>query len=106
MGNVQGTVQYNNEHNGVMNISSTGDERSVCSIMLADDDAYKQFVSLQASYLSANGQTCNDASWKDTVDYLSSTQKDPTNAGRPWTYQTCNEFGYFQTADSKNQPFL
>lgn len=25
--------------------------------------------------------------------------------GRQWTYQTCTEFGYFQTSDSKNQPF-
>lgn len=24
---------------------------------------------------------------------------------RPWTYQTCNEFGYYQTTDSPNQPF-
>lgn len=25
--------------------------------------------------------------------------------GRMWFYQTCNEFGYYQTSDSKNQPF-
>ena len=24
---------------------------------------------------------------------------------RQWFYQTCNEFGYFQTSDSSNQPF-
>ena len=24
---------------------------------------------------------------------------------RQWTYQTCTEFGYFQTTDSTNQPF-
>uniref|UniRef100_H2Y480 Uncharacterized protein n=1 Tax=Ciona savignyi TaxID=51511 RepID=H2Y480_CIOSA len=24
---------------------------------------------------------------------------------RQWTYQTCAEFGWFQTTDSKNQPF-
>lgn len=24
---------------------------------------------------------------------------------RQWIYQTCTEFGYFQTSDSKNQPF-
>lgn len=32
-------------------------------------------------------------------------EKNPNNAGRPWTYQTCNEFGYFQTTDSPHQPF-
>ena len=26
-------------------------------------------------------------------------------SGRQWTYQTCTEFGYYQTTDSPNQPF-
>jgi len=99
MGNVQGTVQYNNEHTNVMNITD------ICSVMTATSDSYSQFVALQALYRTANGQTCEDASWADTVAYLAATQNDPTNNARPWTYQTCNEFGYFQTADSKNQPF-
>ena len=42
-----------------------------------------------------------DASWTDTVEYLSAVQNDGSNAARPWTYQTCNEFGYYQTTDSK-----
>ena len=28
-----------------------------------------------------------------------------TYAGRQWYYQTCTEFGYFQTTDSAHQPF-
>ena len=24
---------------------------------------------------------------------------------RPWIYQTCNEYGWFQTSTSRNQPF-
>jgi len=99
MGNVQGTIQYNNEHSGVMNVTD------ICTYMLADADPYIAFVNLQAAYLSANGYSCEAASWATTTAYLASTAKDSTNAGRPWTYQTCNEFGYFQTADSENQPF-
>jgi len=30
---------------------------------------------------------------------------DPQMNMRQWTYQTCSEFGYFQTTSSKNQPF-
>lgn len=26
-------------------------------------------------------------------------------AGRQWTYQTCTEFGFYQTSDYKTQPF-
>lgn len=94
MGNVQGTIQYNNEHNGVMNVTN------ICQTMTSTDDAYGNFVALQKQYRTANGQTCEDANWADTVQYLS-----VTGASRSWTYQTCNEFGYYQTTDSINQPF-
>ena len=57
MGNVQGTVQYNNEHSGVMNVTD------VCAIMTATSDSYTQFVALQAQYLAANGQTCSGTSF-------------------------------------------
>ena len=95
MGNVQGTIQYNNEHSGVLNVTD------ICATMTQSSDYYANFVALQAIYRGANGQDCEDASWADTVAYLSNPAKDSTNAGRPWTYQTCNEFGYFQTADSQ-----
>lgn len=89
MGNVQGTVQYNNEHNGVLNVTD------ICKIMTQSDDAYGNFVSLQKLYREANGQTCEDASWSEMVASLKTT-----SASRSWTFQTCNEFGYYQTTDS------
>ena len=73
MGNVQGTVQYNNEHNGVMNVTD------ICATMLDDSDAYKQFVVLSAQYLNASGLTCENANWGDTVAYLANPTKDPSN---------------------------
>jgi serine protease 16 len=95
MGNVQGTIQYNNEHSGVMNVTD------ICGTMQQSTDYYTNFIALQALYRQANGQSCEDASYADTIAYLSNPEKDANNNGRPWTYQTCNEFGYFQTADSK-----
>jgi serine protease 16 len=95
MGNVQGTIQYNNEHSGVMNVTD------ICGTMQQSTDYYANFIALQALYRQANGQSCEDASYADTIAYLSNPEKDANNNGRPWTYQTCNEFGYFQTADSK-----
>lgn len=95
MGNIQGTIQYNNEHAGVMNVTD------ICAYMTTPNvDAYTNFVTLQAAYRKANGQTCEDASWTDAVAALK-----VEGAGRSWTYQTCNEFGYYQTTDSANQPF-
>lgn len=94
MGNVQGTVQYNNERKGVMNVTN------ICQTMTATDDAYGNFVALQKLYREYYKQSCEDASWNDTIEYLS-----VTGVPRCWVYQTCNEFGYFQTTDSVNQPF-
>ena len=34
------------------------------------------------------------------LDYLLSI-----SVGRQWTYQTCTEFGYYQSSDLQNQPF-
>lgn len=100
VGNVQGTVQYNNERSGVMNVSD------ICSVMLNQNaDAYTNFVTLSKNYRAANGQKCEDASFSDTLAYMASAAKDHNNNMRPWTFQTCNEFGYFQTTDSDKQPF-
>jgi len=99
MGNVQGTVQYNNEHNGVLNVTD------ICAIMVKGDP-YTQFVALSSEYRKAAGQTCDDGSWVDSIAYLSNSSLVlPANAARSWVYQTCVEFGYFQTADSPLQPF-
>lgn len=94
MGNIQGTVQYNNEHDGVLNVTD------ICNVMTSSSDNYQNFVDLQALYRAANQQDCEDGNWDDTVAYLKET-----GASRSWVYQTCNEFGYFQTTDSRNQPF-
>ena len=78
----------------------------ICATMQKSTDYYANFKDLQALYRTANGQTCEDASFADTVAYLSNPAKDSANNGRPWTYQTCNEFGYFQTADSKVRVYM
>ena len=102
MGNVQGTVQYNNE-NSAMNVTN------ICATMdpAADGhvDAYTSFLTLNQQYMDMYGLECNDVSWNSTLAVLSAPKKDASNNMRPWVYQTCNEFGYFQTADSQKQPF-
>ena len=73
----------------------------ICAVMTASSDSYSQFVKLSAIYRENSQITCEDASWTDMISYLSSIDKDASNNARPWTYQTCNEFGYYQTTDSK-----
>lgn len=100
MGNVQGTIQYNNESPSLMNVTD------ICAIMLNPSASpYNNFATLSATYRQANGVPCEQASWALTSAYLADPRRDPSNSARPWIYQTCNEFGYFQTTDSLNQPF-
>jgi hypothetical protein len=48
--------------------------------------------------------SCLDASYADQLADLKNTTV-PNDSSRQWVYQTCMEFGYFQTTDSPNQPF-
>lgn len=106
MGTAQGVVQYNNEVAGQPTVSD------YCKAMTATTEdgspvcPYKTLAKLMADQREANGLKCEDVSYKGMIDYLSATDGAlPTNAARSWVYQTCNEFGYYQTSDSPNQPF-
>jgi len=98
MGNFQGIVQYD-EEGGPITI------KTVCDIMESgkDTDAFNNYARVNA--LISNG-TCVECNYTTTIEILQ--QEDSKAAGvgmRQWTYQTCLEFGYFQTTDSPNQPF-
>lgn len=51
------------------------------------------------------GEKCISMNYASDIEEL---KKDNTTAGnsfRPWFYQTCSEFGWYQTTDSEEQPF-
>ena len=60
----------------------------------SQQQSYLNLAKLSAIFAKQGGADCEDASYKATIDYLASTNADPSNAARPWVYQTCNEFGY------------
>jgi hypothetical protein len=49
-------------------------------------------------YVAKTKNKCMDTSWKKSLTELRNTTFDTkgSTASRQWTYQTCNEFGYFQ----------
>jgi hypothetical protein len=112
MGNIQGTVQYNKESRYAANVTNICDQ-----LTSPNSSAYQNFIALSRSYaaefttLSEGGHTfdypaqCEDASYDHFIDYLKNSSLNPNNNMRPWTYQTCNEFGYFQTALSPKTPW-
>eukprot|EP01122_Echinamoeba_exundans_P011847 TRINITY_DN4844_c0_g1_i1.p1 TRINITY_DN4844_c0_g1~~TRINITY_DN4844_c0_g1_i1.p1 ORF type:complete len:489 (-),score=98.17 TRINITY_DN4844_c0_g1_i1:20-1486(-) len=52
------------------------------------------------------GSNCTEVAYATAVSGLAQVDpKNPNAAGRAWTWQTCNEFGYFQTGSGSNIPF-
>ena len=85
----------------------------MCQIMMNGTDAYTQFQVWNNIYMEAMQLSCNDVSWESMIRFLNDTSVDygcsstPNGcaASRQWTYQTCNQFGYYQTTYSTDQPF-
>jgi serine protease 16 len=93
-GPVSGTVQYNGEGEG-WNIP---DVQQIMSNTSAT--AYENLLTLWQHY-NVRGQGCANMNYEDYVQYYGSNPSD----ARSWYYQTCTEFGWFQTSDSTKQPF-
>ena len=100
MGNWQGTVQYNDETPSYSIVD-------LCTIMenttISALDAY---VEVNNFFLDQQKVACLSISYQEMITELQNTVQTPTGVGiRQWTYQSCFEFGFFQTTDSPNQPF-
>ncbi|XP_035479876.2 thymus-specific serine protease isoform X1 [Scophthalmus maximus] len=106
-GIVMGTVQYNEE--GVL--MSIGE---LCGLMTnrsearaAEMGAYGRLVQLAQIYRSTFEEPCLDVSHEKTVKDLMDTSLHSGRraAARQWTYQTCTEFGFYQTCEDATCPF-
>ncbi|KAH3770490.1 hypothetical protein DPMN_171777, partial [Dreissena polymorpha] len=101
-GNIMGVVQYNNEIPG-QNISH------VCEVMTSTSNPYTNLVALNKEYMAMSNETCVDNSYMNYTAMMSNTTVDRAAMGageRQWTYQTCSQFGYYQTCDANTDcPF-
>jgi len=103
MGNWMGTVQYNDENNNPITIDY------LCGMMdNASSNPLQAYAAVSNLFLNLTNQPCLDASYSSMITMLQDTTPNTTGVGfRQWTYQTCTQFGYFQTTDSPSslQPF-
>ncbi|XP_049827751.1 putative serine protease K12H4.7 [Schistocerca gregaria] len=51
-----------------------------------------------------DASSCVDPDYEASIEYYQSTEWS-ADITRQWLWQTCTEFGYYQTTDSANQPF-
>lgn len=90
-------VQYNNDNTNYEPFNITG----LCSLMSSSSDPLTSLYNTVKAYRDfAYGGACMEVAYADYINDLQAT-----SAGRSWTYQTCTEFGYFQTGESSAQPF-
>lgn len=109
-GNFEGVIQYNKDNRafeGALATNITVD--TLCNIMNDDSrgDPVNRYADVNSLLLSAYSEKCLDFSYKGMIDDLSKTDWNSSagEGGRQWTYQTCTEFGFYQTSDSMYQPF-
>lgn len=93
---------------GLVQGHRTGRIEGACDLMrrLKEDDA-KTDMQAFAGWVIYGNDDCLDMSYLSAVrKYRDSTWGSEGNQQmRQWTYQTCSEFGWFQTSTSRNQIF-
>ncbi|KAM9853532.1 thymus-specific serine protease [Aulostomus maculatus] len=103
---VMGTVQYNDE--GVlMSIHELCDVMTNRSRSYDEKmDAYHSLVELAQIYRSTTEEPCLDVSHEQTMrDLMHTTLQSGRRTERQWIYQTCSEFGFYQTCEDDFCPF-
>ncbi|XP_023014735.1 putative serine protease F56F10.1 [Leptinotarsa decemlineata] len=107
-GNFAGIAQYNKDnrksnrqHNVTLDV--------LCNIMV-NQSIGPQITRLSAVnnlILSITNQECLDYKYDKMISELRNISWDSitSEGGRQWTYQTCTEFGFYQTSDYKPQIF-
>ncbi|XP_055328720.1 putative serine protease K12H4.7 [Paramacrobiotus metropolitanus] len=109
-GNFEGVVQYNRDNRAFEGALATNITiETLCDIMgdTSKGTALERYAQVNALLLNAYEQKCLNFTYQSFLDPLLDVQwSDSTSeGGRQWTYQTCTEFGFFQTSDSASQPF-
>lgn len=91
-----GVVQYNHDNNRYEPV----DIARMCAMVenaSAPIDGFAAFVKFYANFTA---QSCISSNYKK---YIADMQA--SSAGRSWYWQTCTEYGYYQTGEHKAQPF-
>jgi pimeloyl-ACP methyl ester carboxylesterase len=110
VGNFEGVVQYNRDNRdfeGAKWTNVTID--TVCGMMLDETrgDELDRLAAVNSLSLEMAGESCLDNSYATQVEELQATAWDSPAAGggRQWTYQTCTEFGWYQSSNSPGHPW-
>ncbi|XP_052862481.1 putative serine protease F56F10.1 [Anopheles cruzii] len=104
-GNFAGVVQYNKDNSP--HASLTIDE--VCDVMANTTIGapVSRLAEVNRLLLAQGNQSCLDYVYEKSVRQMQNTswESDVASGARQWTYQTCTEFGFYQTSDNSSYVF-
>eukprot|EP00092_Neocalanus_flemingeri_P028013 GFUD01030416.1.p1 GENE.GFUD01030416.1~~GFUD01030416.1.p1 ORF type:complete len:490 (+),score=98.51 GFUD01030416.1:89-1558(+) len=110
IGNFEGIVQYNKDNKAFegatwMNVTI----ETVCNIMTDEKGGseIERLARVNDLSLTMAGEKCLDHTYDSEVKSLqdNSWDSDAAKGGRQWTYQTCTEFGWYQSSDIPGNPW-
>nr|XP_022921264.1 putative serine protease K12H4.7 [Onthophagus taurus] len=108
-GNFAGIVQYNKDNRIGKSSKNNITLDTLCDIMVNDSigPQIDRLASVNHLLLNAYDQKCLDYKYSKMIDEMRniSWEAESSEGGRQWTYQTCTEFGFFQTSTYSPQIF-
>ncbi|KAG9348302.1 hypothetical protein JZ751_002037 [Albula glossodonta] len=108
-GNFMDVVQYNQDNREFEGVVGTNITIKVLCGVMSDaslGDPYDRYAAVARLMLKTFSQKCLEASYTNYLrDMRNTSWSSPASGGRQWVYQTCTEFGFYQSTDSPNQPF-
>ncbi|KAM4042576.1 putative serine protease K12H4.7 isoform 2-T2 [Anomaloglossus baeobatrachus] len=107
---IMDVVQYNNDNRAFEGVKSGNMTiQVVCDIMSNETfgSPYDRYIEVIQRIRKAREEKCIEASYQQFVHDMRDIcwEGSASSGGRQWMYQTCTEFGYFQSSDSVSQPF-
>lgn len=107
-GNFAGVVQYNKDNRNSSNTANITID-TICDILVDQKRGVPvdRVAAVSNLLLTQNKEKCLDYKYSKMVDELKnvSWKAEMAEGGRQWTYQTCTEFGFFQTSTARPNLF-
>lgn len=109
-GNLENVVQYNRDNRAFEGAVDTNlTIEAICSIMTNDaiGTPFYRYTVVNSLILQTYNETCLDASYSKYINDMREVSWNSSQSvgGRQWMWQTCTEFGFYQSTDSQFQPF-
>ncbi|XP_024133525.1 thymus-specific serine protease [Oryzias melastigma] len=109
-GNFMDVVQYNEDNREFEGVQGGNITIKVLCDVMSDPslgDPYARYAAVARLLMDTFSLKCLDASFSNYLRDMTNTSWEGPAAGggRQWVYQTCTEFGFYQSTDSPNQPF-